>query len=507
MNYKVLYRKYRPDVFENVVGQEYIIKTLMNSIINDKISHAYIFSGPRGTGKTSTAKIFAKAINCMHPVEGSPCGECEFCKNFNENPDIVEMDAASNNGVDEIRELIDNVKLTPTNGKYKVYIIDEVHMLTTSAFNALLLTLEEPPKHIVFILATTNIENVPITIQSRCQRFDFQKIESEKISSSLKNICSLEKIEITDDALEEIANMSDGGMRDALSFLDQLSKNKEKITLEIIENQYKILTKKNIEELLDLLEQNDADGLVNLITEFEKRNVDYKKMLKRMIDCLSVRAKNLMLHTRNSRLKINDYKRLVLDLSNLMSKSNINVNSFSILTVTLLDYFSVNNDEQKLSEPDNIIKNNNGVEIKKSKNDLEIRINNCFVNAQKTYLDKAKEIIKDVCQLSDINGKIKAILLDSNVVVASDKYMVFSCQSDHLADDANDNVRNIEEIIRKQTNIDYRIVFVTEDKWNNLKNEYIFNKKNGKKYELIENEEKEDIIVNEVFDISKVEIV
>ena len=175
MDYKVLYRKYRPDNFSSIVGQDYMVSILKNAIKTEKISHAYIFSGPRGTGKTSTAKVFAKAINCLNPTNEGPCNECDSCLHFKENADIIEIDAASNNGVDEIREIINNIKLAPAYSKYKVYIIDEVHMLSTSAFNALLLTLEEPPKHVVFILATTNIEAVPITILSRCQRFDFHK--------------------------------------------------------------------------------------------------------------------------------------------------------------------------------------------------------------------------------------------------------------------------------------------------------------------------------------------
>ena len=184
MNYKVLYRKYRPDKFENIIGQDYSIQMLKNSIIHNKISHAYLFTGPRGTGKTSTAKVFAKTINCLNPVNGEACGKCAACLAFSTSPDIIEIDAASNNGVDDIRELINNVKIAPSEGKYKIYIIDEVHMMTTSAFNALLLTLEEPPAHAVFIMATTNVENVPITILSRCQRFNFQKISLENLKKS-----------------------------------------------------------------------------------------------------------------------------------------------------------------------------------------------------------------------------------------------------------------------------------------------------------------------------------
>ncbi len=188
MNYKVLYRKYRPNNFETIIGQDYIVKTLKNSIVNNEISHAYIFSGPRGTGKTSTAKVFAKAINCLNPIDGSPCEKCEFCNNFVENPDVIEIDAASNNGVDQIRELKNKISIVPSKLKYKVYIIDEVHMLTNSAFNALLKTLEEPPSHVVFILATTEFYEVPETIVSRCQCYNFGRISLKSVETRLKFI-------------------------------------------------------------------------------------------------------------------------------------------------------------------------------------------------------------------------------------------------------------------------------------------------------------------------------
>ena len=340
MKYKVLYRKYRPDDFENIIGQDYIIKTLKNSIIHNNISHAYIFSGPRGTGKTTTAKVFSKAINCLEPVDGSPCCKCDFCTNFHDNPDIIEIDAASNNGVDEIRGLIENVKLTPTNGKYKVYIIDEVHMLSTSAFNALLLTLEEPPAHSIFILATTNIENVPITILSRCQRFDFQKIKVSDIVKRLKEICKLENINIDDDALEEIAYLSEGGMRDALSLLDQLSKNADKITLDLIEKQIKTISQKGINDLIKTIEDNDVDKFLNLVNEYRNRAVDYKSLIKKIIDVVSNKAKNYKINGQYNRLQFTDYKNMILSLADSLSKININVDSYTILEMILLDYFN-----------------------------------------------------------------------------------------------------------------------------------------------------------------------
>ena len=223
LEYKVLYRKYRPNCFKNIVGQDYTVKMLQNAIIHNKIAHSYLFTGPRGTGKTSTAKVFAKTINCQNIQNGEACGKCASCLAFEQSPDIIEIDAASNNGVDDIRELINNVKIAPTEGKYKIYIIDEVHMMTPSAFNALLLTLEEPPAHAIFIMATTNVESVPITILSRCQRFNFKKFSIEDLTKQIRYVCEQESISITDDAVLEIAYLSEGGMGDDVGMLDQLS--------------------------------------------------------------------------------------------------------------------------------------------------------------------------------------------------------------------------------------------------------------------------------------------
>ena len=223
MSYTALYRKFRPQEFEDVKGQEHIVTTLKNQIKADRIGHAYLFCGTRGTGKTSIAKIFAKAVNCEHPVDGSPCGECPTCKAIADGTsmNVIEIDAASNNGVDNIREIREEVAYSPTEGKYKVYIIDEVHMLSIGAFNALLKTLEEPPSYVIFILATTEAHKIPITILSRCQRYDFKRITIDTIAARLSELMVEEQVEVEDKALRYIAKAGDGSMRDALSLLDQ----------------------------------------------------------------------------------------------------------------------------------------------------------------------------------------------------------------------------------------------------------------------------------------------
>lgn len=520
MNYKVLYRKYRPYDFENVVGQDYIIQTLKNSIINQNISHAYIFSGPRGTGKTSTAKVFAKAINCLENISGSPCNKCEFCNNFNENPDIIEIDAASNNGVDEIRSLIDNIKLTPTNGKYKVYIIDEVHMLTTSAFNALLLTLEEPPKHVVFILATTNIENVPITILSRCQRYDFQKIKIDDIVNRLNDICKKENIEIEDEALKEIAYISDGGMRDALSLLDQLSKNNQKITLDLVEKQIKIVSQKMLRDFIDVIEKNDVEQFLNIINDFRIKSVDYKSLIKKLIEISSNKAKNIKKTGKYDRLNFNDYKNLVLNLTDSLNRININVDPFTILEMQLLEFFEIltiknNNDIENISFKDTKNSENSEVLIEKEHEKenfddlIRLRINNCFVNAQKTYLEEMKSLINKYQNSTNINGKIKSIILDTIVVAASDKYVIIACENDHIANNANKLLNQIEKDLNHQFNKDINLIFITNAEWLKEKEKYISNIKKGIKYTFIEEKQEieDDIVINDVFDKSKIEII
>ena len=223
MSYTALYRKWRPVRFDDVYGQDHIVQTLKNQIISQRIGHAYLFCGTRGTGKTSIAKIFSRAVNCEHPVNGSPCNECETCRSIltGSSMNVVEIDAASNNGVENIREIREQVQYPPTEGKYRVYIIDEVHMLSVGAFNALLKTLEEPPSYVIFILATTEVHKIPITVLSRCQRYDFKRITIDTIATRLRELVTAEKIEVEEKALRYIAKAGDGSMRDALSLLDQ----------------------------------------------------------------------------------------------------------------------------------------------------------------------------------------------------------------------------------------------------------------------------------------------
>ena len=281
--YQALYRKYRPKTLDDICGQDIIVKIIKNSIINNQINHAYLFAGPRGTGKTSIAKIFAKIINCEHPINCQPCGKCTSCTQEN-NSDIIEIDAASNNGVDEIRELRNKVNLLPAYGKYKVYIIDEVHMLTQGAFNALLKTLEEPPAHVIFILATTDPHKVIETILSRCQRLDFKKISDEAIVENLTKIAQKENIEIDKDALYEIAKLADGGMRDSVGMLDQARAYTEsKITINDIHDINGTLTEKDLSQLLENIIDSKLDEILEKIDNYNDKGKNFVKLMEEFI--------------------------------------------------------------------------------------------------------------------------------------------------------------------------------------------------------------------------------
>ena len=286
MSYVALYRTYRPKFFKDVFGQKVIVQTLQNALLNEKFAHAYLFSGPRGTGKTSVAKIVAKTLNCLESPVSEPCGQCDVCLGVDRGdvPDIIEIDAASNNGVDEIRDLRDKVKYAPSIGKYKVYIIDEVHMLTQAAFNALLKTLEEPPKYVVFILATTEPHKVPSTILSRCQRFDFKNIEMSDIESNLRKIIQTENLKITDDALTAIARTAEGGMRDALSLLDQVvSFTNDKITEDDVYLVSGGLSRRYINELLLVIFNKQPQKALDLLNDIIKDGKDIPRMVSDII--------------------------------------------------------------------------------------------------------------------------------------------------------------------------------------------------------------------------------
>ncbi|MBS5112350.1 MAG: DNA polymerase III subunit gamma/tau [Coprobacillus cateniformis] len=287
MAYKTLYRVYRPQRFEDVAGQEHIITTLRHAVEENKIAHAYLFCGPRGTGKTTIAKLLAKAINCTGDIK--PCDECENCKEITlgSHPDVIEIDAASNNGVDEVRSLIEKVKYAPTQGKYKVYIIDEVHMMSTGAFNALLKTLEEPPAHVVFILATTEPHKILPTIISRCQRFDFTKLSMLDIVNRMKKVITEEHYQCDDEALEMIAKLADGGMRDALSILEQcLAFNDQHLTIQDVNQIYGIVSLENKIDFIKILLSKDMKKSLSMLEEMKMNGIDIKRLTLDLVDIL-----------------------------------------------------------------------------------------------------------------------------------------------------------------------------------------------------------------------------
>ena len=286
--YQVLYRKYRPKVFADVYGQEHVTSTLKNEIKENRIAHAYLFTGSRGTGKTTCAKILAKAVNCENSVDGEPCNECEVCKGLDSGTiyDVVEIDAASNNGVDNIRDLREEANYTPSRGKYRVYIIDEVHMLSTGAFNGLLKTLEEPPAHVIFILATTEVHKLPATILSRCQRFDFKRIQPETMSVRLKQVAQLEGMELDDDAAILIARIADGALRDGLSILDQCAGRSKKIDSALVSEVAGLAGREALYKLTDCICTQNSSSAMTVISELYQNSYDMERLCVEMINHL-----------------------------------------------------------------------------------------------------------------------------------------------------------------------------------------------------------------------------
>lgn len=286
MMYRALYRKWRPQTFSDVVGQSHITVTLCNELKAGKLAHAYLFTGSRGTGKTSCAKILAKAVNCEHPVDGNPCNECEVCRGIDSGAilDVVEIDAASNNGVDNIRDLREEANYTPVRAKYRVYIIDEVHMLSVGAFNALLKTLEEPPEHVKFILATTEVHKLPATILSRCQRFDFKRIEPEDIAGRLNFVAKGEGFTIDDEAAMLIARVADGGMRDALSLLDQCAGQSDRVTAQLVSSVAGFTGRDHLFSLADCIKNSDCARALSIINELHNSSCDMERLCGQLIE-------------------------------------------------------------------------------------------------------------------------------------------------------------------------------------------------------------------------------
>ena len=284
--YQAFYRKYRPKCFADVYGQDHVVSTLKNELSENKISHAYLFTGSRGTGKTTCAKILAKAVNCENMQDGEPCNRCEICKGMDNGTiyDIVEIDAASNNGVDNIRDLREEANYTPSRGKYRVYIIDEVHMLSIGAFNALLKILEEPPAHVIFILATTEVHKIPATILSRCQRFDFKRIQPETMAVRLKQVAGLENLTITDDAAVLIARIADGALRDGLSILDQCSSRSSNIDSDLVSQVAGLAGREALYSLADCISSQNSSKAVELIAQLYENSYDMERLCVEMIN-------------------------------------------------------------------------------------------------------------------------------------------------------------------------------------------------------------------------------
>lgn len=549
MAYTALYRKYRPSNFASVVGQEVVVDILKNSILNNKVSHAYLFTGPRGTGKTSIAKILAHAVNCLN-FNGDICGECEVCKNLEINDsDIIEIDAASNNGVDEIRTLRDNVKLLPSFCKYKIYIIDEVHMLSTGAFNALLKTLEEPPSHVIFILATTEPNKIPLTILSRCQRFDFNKISNEKLVSRLLYIATQEGKIVDKSILEYIAEISDGGLRDAINLLDQvISLPQESVTLEEIDKLSGRISQNTLFELLNAISTGNyvsilnisdiiygegknykdiADGMLAIVRDLSINfevdsyfNKDYSSKLatinvpfNKLISITSL-LNELIKELKNS----NDPKMLfdiyMVNICNsLSSKGDLSVKKEDInnsQTVELknkevINISNIKENKEKL----NINKDSDEETINEktvnTSNDIingdlkSIRINNVLAEADKNILNN---IVKLYDRIGDyvsnkIYNTLSILLLDGHVVVASTKYLLFAFESEEDVTLFDNNYKQIELFIKEVFEETYKVAAVTKKEWQRIKEDFIKNKKNQIPYVFIdENDVKLDMGVS-----------
>ena len=513
--YQALYRKYRPKKFEDVVSQTTIIQTLENSIKTSHIGHAYLFSGPRGTGKTTAAKIFARAVNCLN-YKDDLCNECKNCiySGQKECMDIIEIDAASNNGVDEIRELRNKVKILPSELKYKVYIIDEVHMLSIGAFNALLKTLEEPPEHVIFILATTDPQKIPNTIISRCQTFQFKKISPNDIKQMLEKIASNEKIEIEDEVLTSIASVSDGGLRDAIGLLDKLSSYKlGKITYsdfltingQIIENELlefenSILTHKN-NVMLEKIENyyNDGKDLVQILKQLiyhlkdilinyyiKNENLEYSE--KEIVELVS------LLNEKISDIKKSDDIKVYVEIlllhfinQNKTFEKNISREIISEKNSKIIDTAS-DSDSKPAKEIISINNSDNNINYKHLKEIMLIRAKNTLAEATKNNLNIEINTWKKINDYTfDVNnGYLACELLDGTPRASSNKSLIISYEHSSTLKRMSDHFQKLTTFYSEISNSNKKISFIEDSDWENLKKEYIILLKSGKKMELID---------------------
>ena len=522
--YQALYRKYRPQNFNEVVGQKIIVKTLINAIKTNKISHAYLFAGPRGTGKTSIAKIFAKTINCKNLNNVTPCENCDSCLSFNSKKDIdmIEIDAASNNGVDEIRNLKNSVNFVPNNSKYKVYIIDEVHMLSTSAFNALLKTLEEPPEFVIFILATTELYKVPETIISRCQNFEFRRISISDMSSRLLQICEKENILIDNDAINEISKISNGGMRDAIGLLDQLSAyTTKKITIDDINDVCGFISNEHLFEIMNLIIDNNLDKVLTKINKYNDEGKDLTIILKKIAEQLKnvliyINAsdyfddKNLIEKYEYFANKIAEKKinKMINEITESLKNMKYENDKLFLSQLCIIRIFNVirSNTISMDNKQDEIIKNlKNSIDsnypkiknekqlVKKANTKIiqfkKIRINNTLAQFNKRdLLEFKQELNKLHSYISNSNfASTISIILDGIVKAKGNEYVIFVYSDKKMSTYFNEKINDIENTLFFILKQKYKVISVCVDEWEIIKNDFNNSLKMGeKKYVLMD---------------------
>ncbi len=511
--YQALYRKYRPANLDEIYGQNTIIKVIKNSILQNKISHAYLFTGPRGTGKTSVAKIFSKIINCENKNNYDACGKCKSCTEKNNN-DIIEIDAASNNGVDEIREIKNKIDLVPANGKYKIYIVDEVHMLTIGAFNALLKTLEEPPSHAIFILATTEPHKIPETILSRCQRFDFKKINNQSIKERLKEISQKENITINEEALIEIARICDGGMRDSVNMLDQLTllTNKE-ITVENVHELNGTLREKELESFISNIYCGKTDEIFKKIDDFDQKGKNFAKIIEQIISLLKEilifkeapkyfsEKKNENVNFSEEIKKMNEQIIInyIEELNKSLNQEKNTTNKKLVFEIVIIKLLQTNvctegvkdnqeNKQLKIKNKEKETTKETSKEKIKEKNKIsgeqieqikKIRVNNTLAGFSKKLTNQINSKIASLNEylIDSSQRKYISIILDGKLKAASMQNLIFVYKTKRESDNFNQKVIEIEKIIKNFLNQEYKIVSVDEEEWEKIKQEFNSQKK------------------------------